>query len=96
MAVLRRDLLVGAERVGNTKKRETGRGFADPSLLDDGTDRATLGRLADEFVAVEVVAAERDEEFAGVCGSRVRTEVGDEPAAAAIFSNGFGKLRELV
>ena len=61
---MRRDLLVGSERVRNPEEGEIGRCFAAPFLLHDRARGAAQEGIIDEFVAVEIFAAERDEKVA--------------------------------
>ena len=90
-----RDLLVGSESIRHSEQGEIGRGFAAPFLLHDRARGAAQKGVIDEFVAVEIFAAECDEKVSRLHRPGVGTQVGDAALTAAVLPEGAGELRDL-
>ena len=94
-AVVRGQRLITDQGVGDADQGEAGRRRALPILLDHGPGRAALDRLLDKLVAVEVVAAQRDEQIARLKRARVRADPRDRCLRIPGGERSAGKFRDL-
>ena len=73
----RGDVLVADQRVGDANEREIRAALSLPIFFDHRAGRAAFRRLLDEFVAVEILAANRHEEIAGLNRARIGADSRD-------------------
>ena len=92
---MRRDLLVGSERIRNPEEGESGGCFAAPFSLHDRADGTAQEGIINEFVAVEIFAAERDEKVTRLHRPGVGTQVGDDAFGRDVLPDGTGEMRDL-
>ena len=96
MAILPSDLLVGDEGIGHAQKRKIGRWLAAPFLFHDRAGSATLFRLLDKFVPVEIVTAQGHKKIARLQSARIRAETVHQTAPLRVLQDSPGKLRDLI
>ena len=89
------DNLIGNERVLRAQDCELLGNFSFPGKIDNRTRRSRFCRGLDELVAVEILSAQCDKQFARLHRARIGADFIDEYLSVAGFQLHAGKIDKL-